>query len=352
VILNAYAVLDAFVAVLRLVVGIVIVGFAVSAWCKLCLRSPAPGADAPGSSKELLEGRYYLLALLGVLLLGINLASWPLLYLLLQSYVPEWPGVMCIYGVTHVGAGSEGTSRFLPGILQTLQITKPILMFGSGVWFVLYLANRRTQTAPLLSRILLVAIALGLLAVADSLAEGAYLLIPKKEEWLSTGCCSVANENIRTIYSEPVFGVRDRAWLSAAYYAINIGVILAIVTCIRRARPRQKLSMLAPLLAGALVALPISAIFLTQVAAPVLLHLPYHHCAYDLIPDVPEMTLAIALFIVGTFAVGWACTLSWWGRCEETAPFLGDLIGKILFLGFWCYLGSLVMTSVELAIAK
>jgi hypothetical protein len=352
VILNAYAVLDAFVAFLRLAAGIAIVGVAVSAWCKRSVWSRAPGADAASSGKESLESRYYLLVLLGILLFGINLASWPLLYLLLQSYIPEWPGVMCIYGVTQVGAGSEGTSRYLPGILKVLQITKPLLVFGSGVWLVLYLANRRTQTGPLTSCILLVAIALGSLAVGDAVAEGAYLLIPKKEEWLSTGCCSVATEGIRTIYSEPVFGLRDRAWLSVAYYAINVGLIVALVGYGFRASLRQKLPALAPLLVGALVALPISAIFLTEAAAPILLHLPYHHCAYDLIPDVPEMTLGIALFIVGTFAVGWACALSWLGRCEATASFLDDLIGKILFVGFWCYLGSLAMTSVELALAK
>ena len=57
---------------------------------------------------------------------GLGLASWPLLYLLLQSYVPEWPDVMCIYGVTRVGAGSVGASRFLPGLVTALQVLKPL----------------------------------------------------------------------------------------------------------------------------------------------------------------------------------------------------------------------------------
>src|SRR5262249_16054841 len=132
-----------------------------------------------------------LLFLLAFLLLGLNLAAWPLLYLLLQSYVPEWPGVMCIYGVTQVGTGSLGASRFLPELLKTLQVTKPALVFGGGARFVLYGVNRRTVAAPVLGRVLLALTFLGLFAELDATAELAYLAIPKKEEFLSAGCCSV-----------------------------------------------------------------------------------------------------------------------------------------------------------------
>src|SRR5205823_3152370 len=103
--------------------------------------------------------------------------------------VPEWPGVMCIYGVTRVGAGSAGISRFLPGLIATLQALKPLLVFGSGAWFVLYLLNRRTRTGPLLGRVFLALVACGVLTVADAGVELAYLFIPKKEEVLATGCC-------------------------------------------------------------------------------------------------------------------------------------------------------------------
>src|SRR5262245_51215368 len=132
-ILNSYAVLAAFVAVLRLLLSLLVLGLGVAAG-----RAAAPDA------REAREGRGYLVFLLAVLLLVLNLASWPLLYLLLQSYVPEWPGVMCIYGVTQIGTDSLGPSRYLPDLLRLLQLTKPALAFAGGAWFVLYLLNRRT----------------------------------------------------------------------------------------------------------------------------------------------------------------------------------------------------------------
>ena len=123
---------------------------------------------------------------------ALNVLAWPIFYLLLQSYVTEWPGVMCIYGVTRVGAGSLGSSRFLPPLLDTLQVTKPLLVFLSGAWFALHLVDRRTRTAPLTGRVLLLLLAASLLACADAAAELAYLSIPKKEEFLSSGCCTAA----------------------------------------------------------------------------------------------------------------------------------------------------------------
>src|SRR4051794_36975076 len=113
-ILNAYSVLDAFVALLRLPLGLLAVALGAAAW-RRWHRLAGPEDRKP------LEDRNYLLSLLALLVLGLNLAAWPLLYLLLQSYVPEWPGVMCIYGVTRIGAGGVGSSRFLPGLLTALQ---------------------------------------------------------------------------------------------------------------------------------------------------------------------------------------------------------------------------------------
>ncbi len=102
-ILNAYAILDTFVSLLRLPLGLLVLGLGGAAW-----RHSRRGASP--EDRKALEERNHLLALL---LLGLNLGSWALLYLLLQSYVPEWPGATCIYGVLLLGAGSVGSSRFL-----------------------------------------------------------------------------------------------------------------------------------------------------------------------------------------------------------------------------------------------
>jgi hypothetical protein len=183
-ILNAYAVLDGGLSLLRLALSLLVLALWFSA-----ARAWARRAADPEGRKEV-EDRSCLLFMLGGLLVALNVLSWPQLYLLLQSYVPEWPGVMCIYGVTRIGAGSIGPARFLPPLLAALQAMKPALVFLSGAWFVLYLVNRGTRTAPLTGRVLFALLAATALAAADAGSEIAYLAIPKKEESPPGGCCT------------------------------------------------------------------------------------------------------------------------------------------------------------------
>jgi hypothetical protein len=345
-ILNAYAVLDAFVALLRLGLGLLVLGLGVAAWRTWRRRAAVP------EDRKALEDRCYLLLLLGGFLLGLNVVAWPIFYLLLQSYVPEWPGVMCIYGVTRIGAGSLGPSRFLPPLVTALQVAKPALVFLSGAWFVLYLVNRRTRTAPLTGRVLLVLLAAGLLAVADAAAEVAYLAIPKQEERLSAGCCTGvfdAQSHAARFLPAALVKEDENGWLYAAYYALNAGLVLGADGCGRLCRRRLPRGWLVPLLLVAVLAVAVNAAFLVEVAAPRLLGLPYHHCPYDLVPKAPESLVAVALFLGGTFAVGWAGVAAWLGDGAEAGPLLPGTVGRLLQFAVFGYLLSLVMTSAELA---
>src|SRR5579885_440917 len=216
-ILNAYAVLDAFVSLLRLGLGLSILYLGAFAW--RTWRRNRESVNGPSS-----EDRLHLLLLLAGVMLWLNVLSWPTFYLLLQSYVPEWPGVMCIYGVTRIGTGSIGPSRFLPSLVTALQTMKPILVFLSGAWFVLHLINRRTRTAPWTGRVLALLLLSGLLGIADAAIEIAYLVIPKKEQFLSVGCCTIAyTEDTESGRLLPKIRVdaRQAPWLYAAYYTIN-----------------------------------------------------------------------------------------------------------------------------------
>jgi hypothetical protein len=347
-ILNAYAVLDIFVSLLRLLLALGVVGLGVQALS----RTPTSLAaeDRPAA-----EDRTYLLFSMAWLLLGLNVLSWPLLYLLLQSCVPEWGGqVMCIYGVTQVGKGSLGSSRFLPDLLQGLQVSKPALVFLSGAWFVLYRINRQTQTGPLVRRVLAVLVCFGLVAVADAAAETAYLLIPKKEESLANGCCTAAFDaagGSSRFLPRDLSPEQARPLVYAAYYGIHAALLLALFASLRLPHLRMQPAWLALLLLTAALAVPISWVFLIDLAAPTLLHLPYHHCPYDLVPRAPEAVLAVALFLVGTFAVGWACVARWFGSGADSQPFLAQTVGRILRLGLLGYLGSLIMMSLEIVLA-
>jgi hypothetical protein len=347
-ILNAYAVLDGFVALMRLGLGLLVLGLGAVAWRTWGRRA------AVEEDRKALEDRCYLLFLLGGFLLGLNVVAWPVFYLLLQSYVPEWPGVMCIYGVTRIGAGSLGPSRFLPPLVTALQVAKPALVFLSGAWFVLYLVNRRTRTAPLTGRVLVLLLAAGLLAVADGAAEVAYLAIPKKEEFLSAGCCAGAfDTQSHAARFLPAALVRENetGWLYAAYYALNAGLVLVADGCARLCRRRLPRGWLVTLLLAAGLAVAVNAVFLIEVAAPRLLGLPYHHCPYDLVPKAPESVVAVALFLGGSFAVGWACVAAWLGDGAEARPLLPGAVSRLLQFAVFGYLLSLVMLSVELAVA-
>jgi len=141
----------------------------------------------------------------------------------------------------------------------------------------------------------------------------------------------------------------DRPRLSAAYYAINAVMVLGLALANRLERPTRKLLSL--LLAGAVISLPISALFLVEIAAPTLLHLPYHHCPYDLLPVVPESTLALVFYGVGAFGVGWAFVVGWLGHGPGTDALLGPTIRALLFLALVGYFASLVMMTVELNLA-
>ncbi|HEY7308756.1 MAG TPA: hypothetical protein VH643_05255 [Gemmataceae bacterium] len=300
-----------------------------------------------------MEDRSHLLLLLAAVLLWLNVVSWPVFYLLLQSYVPQWPGVMCIYGVTRIGTGSLGTARFLPPLVTSLQALKPILVFLSGAWFVLHLLNRRTRTAPLTGRVLLVLLASGFVAVADAAAEGAYLVIPKKEVFLSAGCCTdVFNEESRADRFVPkgLVGEERTPRLYAVYYAVNLGMVLALAVGVRLFRRRLALGWLAPLALMVAITAAVNAVFLIEAAAPRLIHMPDHHCLYDLVPRAPESLAAVALFVLGAFAVGWACVAGWLGNGPESRAFLAGTIPRLLYLGLLGCLGSLVILSVELAL--
>jgi hypothetical protein len=343
-ILNGYAILIAFIGLLRLALGLLVVGAAVAAW-------RARGRPVPLDGQTVLENRGYLLSLLTLLLIGLNFASWPLLYLLLQSYVPEWPNVMCIYGVTQVGTGSVGPSRILPDLLLVLQVIKPAVVFAGGGWFVLYLLNRRTLTGPLLGRLFIVLVLLGALAAVDAAAELAYIAIPKKEEFPPGACCLQGGGDFTRFFPPEVVGDAARPWLVAAFAVLNLGLILALAAATRRRGAAPGAGGLASLVVAGVAGFAVSALFLVEVAAPRLLHLPHHHCAYDLIDKVPEAVVAAALYVAGFFFLGWAGVARWLGRTPETAPALAGTVRCLLSLSLWAYAAALAMLALELALA-
>ncbi len=337
-ILNTYAVLVVFIASLRLGISILVVGLGLRA-----LWTGRP--DLRPDSHEVAGNRFYLLFLLSLVLLGLNVASWPLLYLLLQSYVMEFPGVMCIYGVTQIGEGSLGPARHLPTLVTLLQIMKPALMFLGGAWFALYLLNRRTALGPLRPRLLALMLPLGMLAAADATAELAYVTLPKKEEMPSAGCCTAVRAENRFL-PQGFTSEASRNEVTAAFYGGSAILMLGIAFQSRRTNPAARVPLVL-LFAAASFVTAIASVFLIDVAAPRLLRLPFHHCAYDLLSRAPESVVSIALFLAGGFCVGWALFVRLLGASAETRPLLSAQARGLLRAGLWCYFVSICMMSME-----
>ncbi|HEV3024446.1 MAG TPA: hypothetical protein VGX76_18345, partial [Pirellulales bacterium] len=111
---SGYVAVGAFLGVLQL---------AAAAWAMVVgLRSWFASRDVrPDLAQERLEERTYLAALLGYLVLGLSLVSWLVFYLMLDSFVPQWPGAMCIYGITQIGSGSDGIYSWLPTLVSVVQ---------------------------------------------------------------------------------------------------------------------------------------------------------------------------------------------------------------------------------------
>lgn len=341
VILNALSVLAAFVAFLRTGVALLVLVLGVALWRR------RGGADPLAA-----ERRYNFLFILSATLLLLAVVSWPLLYLVLQSYVPQWAGVMCIEGVTRIGSRSVGAPAALPPLVDTMEITKPALIFLAGVWFLLHLLARQEPGAGLPRRALGALLLCGLVAAAGGVAELAYLFIPKQEQVLSAGCCTVGADAVASAGDERF--VRSAAGaaqggsaLPVAFFVLAGALVVVLTLALRRMKRGGQGAWLPIALGGALVSLPLGLAFLKDVAAPAFLGLPYHHCAYCLVAVAPESIVGILLYVLGAFGVGWACAARWAGG-TPAAVALGP---RLLAAARFGYAGALLMAVVGLLVA-
>lgn len=140
-------------------------------------------------------------------------------------------------------------------------------------------------------------------------------------------------------------------WLYIVYYVVNLGLAAALANCLRLRSRVISPVRLALLALGVIATLTVNAVFLTDAAAPRLLHMPDHHCPYDLISQAPESLAAVALFLGGGFCVGWACVVGWLGAGPESDLFLPTTIARLLRMGLLGVLASVLLLSADLALA-
>ncbi|MGE0606044.1 MAG: hypothetical protein AB7O62_02885 [Pirellulales bacterium] len=381
-ILNAYAVLDLFLCGIRVLLAVALAAVTVQALLKSRkTRSADQEIDQPSGQ----ENRGYLAMLLGMILFGLSLAAWPMLYLLLDSYIPQWPGVMCIYGVTQIGRGTTGVSRFLPGILTTIESLRPLVVFLAGAWLVAYRTARRAETDSPLGRLpdsrqttfpqpagvlakgsLWLLVALACASAVDAGLEAAYVVLPKQTAVRSGGCCTMMNADNRGasgIFTHGDTPAPTWLWVSEGIVLLGMMAGLAAVAyqpvgCIRRGR-------LWLLCLGAAGTLILTSLFLIDIAAPWLLRLPRHHCLYCLFVEVPESLLAVLALVGGGFAVGWAGVLALvqtrrgWQQNNRDSAMPSDAestvdegIRRLLRWGLAGYVSFAIMLPLEMVLAQ
>ena len=333
---SGYVALGAFVSASQFAAAAWAMVVGLQAW--LCRNGHRPDV-----ASDRLEGRTYLAALLGYLVLGLSLISWLVFYLVLDSFVPQWPGAMCIYGITQFGSGMSGAVGWLPTLITVLQSLKPLLVFTAGAALVLYRFYRQLGTRTLLPRIASLLFVVAVLAMLDAATELGYLAIPKYEKMPSSGCCSAA------IGVEKVQALSQREqqkwqWSYYGLHAVMIGLLWRGI--VKRGPPASAQLLLVT--ATALATFGISMRFLIDVASPRLLHLPYHRCLYDLVPGVPESGVALGLLLWGTFCVGWSAVVAWLGRAPESVAAAANETRRWYAYALVGYAGSVVMLSLDL----
>lgn len=242
-------------------------------------------------------------ALQAVALAGVVLASWALLIEVLSSYVPTWPSVVCIEGVTRIGTGTVGAARHLPWLLDVLFTTKPSLVLLGGAWCVAHSVLRRAGARPgRLGPALL--LGLGALGLLDAVAEAAYLAIPKEERFLSSGCCLVTS----LVLADP-----ERSWLEhvvgeipALPVIVTLGAAWFVQVSALAVMSRRRADDRPP--SPAVVATALAAVVVVSVAAqhvyvavvsPRVTGISTHRCGWCVLEKAPLGGLAAGLLAVG-----------------------------------------------------
>jgi hypothetical protein len=346
VIVNPYSVVAAFVSFVEAALGAATLGIAIAA-----IRRRAAGHDPTA------DRRYHLLILLSATLLGLAVAAWPLFYLVLASYVPRWPGVMCVQGVERVGTGAMGATGSLPTVLATLEFLRPAAVFVAGAWLVLHVANRRTRTAPLTGGVVVLLATAGAFSLACGAVEAAYLLIPKEANYLADGCCTIpsdwTNDGAAVGPLVARFG-EDGARRAATALFFGVGAPIAGVVAwalLRKGDALERRTALAAAAFGGFGFLAAASAFATDAASPVLLRLPHHRCAWCLFASIPESLIGAALVFLGVFTCGWAALAAWSAPGEDGRAEMERQVRTLLRASLFGYLGALLLAAVELATA-
>ncbi len=244
---------------------------------------------------EASEQKYYLLSMIGIIVLLGRLLIVPVFFWMLQSLVPFCPGAMCAYGVMNVGSPYSF-------IDLTLKIVLP---FAYGAWIVLELANRTHPQLPLMTHLARSFLLILLPMVVIEAALDVLFVATVKPVFAP--CCG-------SVYDvDPPFSPSSLFGPEFGMFLLVVLVILASILILVQWSPIKPRTRSVPTLILALSAGLVYLFVLHDTYAPLVLGLPDHHCPYCLFQEFPDTAFFTVLFWVGIASAGWRAIMerSW-----------------------------------------
>ncbi len=296
-------------------------------------------------TKSKFEQKGYLIFLVACVALSIRMLAWPWFYFMLQSFVSEVPGAMCMFGVTQI----------LPSTVTFLQIIKPIAFFIMGGWFLCYYVDKSIPAAPFAKRILYLLLVVCGVLLTDSITDIVYVF--RMKPLMSVSCCATFFDvplRPSAMIPQAILGSHFEKILFVLYYVTNIILIVLLFMTLSKKwqslSPFLKKIILYSRAAIGVVNIPVVIFSFFEIFAPKIMKLPYHHCIYCFMGNgaVPDAPIILGLFVMGTFAIGWMGILRLICKHDEAQTVTERLILKVNNFSAFCMLASLIMVTVHL----
>ena len=292
---------------------------------------------------NLFEKRLDHLFLFASIVLVLRLCSYPLFYVVLQSFVKNIDGAMCIYGVTQI----------LPNLCKFLEIIKPIIFFFLGGWLILHLLTRQSKTETLMLRKIMFFLGTAIAILVDSIGDLVFSLSMNSD--ITVTCCTPAIDSpyrISMIVCRYLLGQRYEEPLLLVYYLGNL-VLLGVTGYIiwgkrLKAKAADRKKILGSVFILGLINFFLTGLALFEIIAPRLMNLPYHHCPYCLLQYVQDSSLIVGFYILAIFGFGWAFGLEFATTDKETSGNLSRYLNRLYRFSFLGLSLSLIMVTFHL----
>ena len=317
--------------VVVLVIGILSLGIAM--YGGFISTAIVEGIKGDQEAKHLAEQKYYLLGMIGVIVLTARLLNVPIFFWMIQSLVPYLPGAMCGYGVVNAG---------MPFSIIAL-ILKIFIPFAYGMWLVFEFANRREPMLPFMRKLarsfLLILLPLVLI---DSAVD---VLLVVSLQPVYAPCCSSAYDVDPPFSPSALFGPE----LGLLIIAITIILSFSLIAFQWFESKSPHFPFFNLIMCG-LVAL-LYVITIHDTYAPLVLGLATHHCPYCLFQEFPDAAIFSGLFWIGIASAGWRIILeSVWKRNGLPSENISTLVTILLKLSSLAILFSMVSMMSHLSL--